>query len=109
MKHFLGFVAVISLLTGCATVRESFAPDGRKAYSLNCSGAARGWDKCLASAGEICGARGYDILDRTGEEMVSGSYGSSASVNRSGGTASSGGFIGKTAERSMLIACKLPN
>ena len=108
MKHLLVFVFGLSLLTGCATVRESYGPDGRKSYSLNCSGAARGWDKCLTSAGEIGGKAGYDILDRSGESMVVGSFGSNANMTRSSGTASSGGFIGQTSERSMLIACKDP-
>lgn len=97
MKNLFVFVAAISLLTGCATVRESFAPDGRKAYSLNCSGTARGWDKCLTSAGELCGKSGYDVLDRSSESMVAGGFGSGS------------GFIGKTNERSMLIACKVPS
>jgi hypothetical protein len=108
MKHLFVFVAAFSLLTGCATVRESFAPDGRKAYSLNCSGAARGWDKCLTSAGELCGKNGYDILDRSSESMMVGSFGG-GSMNRSSGSASSSGFIGSTSERSMMIACKVPS
>ena len=82
------------LMASCATVKESYAPDGRKAYALNCSGRARGWDKCYSAAGEICQTRGYDILEKSSE--------STASIG--GG---SGGFYGaKTNERSMLIACK---
>ena len=107
MKILVATIVMPTLLLGCATVRESYAPDGRKAYSLNCSGAARGWDKCFASAGEICGAAGYDILDRSSESQVSGGYSSSASVNRTSGSSSSAGFIGKTNERAMLIACKV--
>jgi hypothetical protein len=93
------FCLLIALtLTGCATVRESYAPDGRKAYTLNCSGAARGWDKCLAAAGDICGAAGYDVLDRNREMMSA----AGVSANSSG----AGGFGVTTSERSMLIACK---
>lgn len=85
----------IMMIMGCATVRESYAPDGRKAYALNCSGTARGWDKCYSSAGEICGTRGYDILDRNSEDMaaIGGSF--------------QGAFGAKTNERAMLIACKV--
>ena len=77
-----------ALLNGCATVKESYAADGRKAYALNCSGTARGWDKCYAAAGELCKSRGYDILNRIGEENA-GIVGSSQGL-----------------ERSMLVACK---
>ena len=86
---FLTFV-----LNGCATVKETYSQDCRKAYTLNCSGLARGWDKCYAAAGELCKTKGYDIIDRTGEDM--------ATIG--GGT--SGFFGAKTHERSMLVACK---
>jgi len=92
-------IAFASLvLVACATVHESYAPDGRKAYSLNCSGTARGWDKCYSAAGNICAAAGYDVLDRTSEDVSSASAG-----GNSGGF---GAFAVKTNERSMLIACK---
>lgn len=71
--------AAIAVLAGCASVKESYAPDGRKAYNLNCSGTARGWDKCFAAAGEICGSKGYDVLDRSADSRF---------------------------ERSMQVACK---
>jgi hypothetical protein len=91
--------AVAALLaTGCATVKDTYSADGRKAYTLNCSGAARGWDKCYKAAGDLCQASGYDVLDRTGEDA--------SFVN---GTANSSGasvFGAKTQERSMVVACK---
>lgn len=81
------------LLAGCASVYETHTQDGRKAYALNCSGTARGWDKCYAAAGEKCGERGYNVLDKSSEDTVVAG----------GGT----GFLAtKTNERSMLIACK---
>ena len=90
------------LLSSCATVRETYAPDGRKAYSLNCSGTARGWDKCFNAAGEACKGAGYDILDRVGEDASFASLAGSA-YNGSGSV--SGSSV-KTSERSMIIACK---
>jgi hypothetical protein len=82
------------LLIGCATVRETYSPDGRKAYTLNCSGTARGWDKCLKAAGDKCGAAGYDIISQESEDLIAA------------GGSSSGFAFGKTKERTMLIACK---
>lgn len=89
-------------LVACATVRESYAPDGRKAYSLNCSGTARGWDKCYSAAGELCGAKGYDVLTKNNEPVAMGTTGASMSAN----SASYGSSFAMTSERSMLIACK---
>jgi hypothetical protein len=93
-------IAVASIaiaLAGCASTYETYTPDGRKALALNCSGTARGWDKCLKAAGDNCGDKGYDIIERTSEDLSS-----------SGGSTS--GFYGvQTQERSMLIACKESN
>jgi hypothetical protein len=93
-------MVMVALLafSSCATVHETYAPDGRKAYTLNCSGLARGWDKCLSAAGELCGASGYDILDRSDEPTAVFGAGASAT----GASA----FAAHTQERSMLVACK---
>jgi hypothetical protein len=94
-------VALISsaVLAACATVHESYSPDGRKAYALNCSGTARGWDKCYSAAGNICGMAGYDVLDRSSEDV---GFASAGGTNRAFGASAV-----KTNERSMLIACKV--
>jgi hypothetical protein len=92
MKIFLGLALLA--LAGCATVKETYAPDGRKSYTLNCSGAARGWDKCEAAAGEICQIKGYDVISRNEADT------SAIGANRSG-------ILGiKNQERSMMVACK---
>ena len=102
MHRLLIALFASALLISCATVRETYAPDGRKAYSLNSSGTARGWDKSFNAAGEACKGAGYDILDRTGEDasfatLAGSAYKSSGSVS---------GSSVKTSDRSMVIACK---
>ena len=87
-------VMATSLLSACATVKETYSSDGRKAYALNCSGTARGWDKCYAAAGEICKESGYDILDRSSEDAAFAAVG--GSVNGTGGSV--GGSSVKTNE-----------
>lgn len=93
MKN-LSIMAIILTVSGCATVNPTYTGDGEKAYTLNCSGNARGWDKCLKSAGDICGSRGYKILDRSSEDAAIA------------GANNHGFFANQTNERSMLIACK---
>ena len=102
IHRLLVAVAVAASLGACATVKETYSADGRKAYALNCSGTARGWDKCYAAAGELCKESGYDILDRSSEDASFAAVG--GSINSSGG--SIGGSSVKTNERSMVIACK---
>jgi hypothetical protein len=92
MKIILALALLVT--TGCATVKETYAPDGRKSYTLNCSGTARGWDKCEAAAREICQTKGYDIISRN-----------EANTSAVGGTRD-GIFGSKNQERSMMVACK---
>lgn len=87
-------IFLVFALAGCASVKESYSKDGRKAYALNCSGTARGWDKCFSKAGEICKEAGYDILDRTGETTM-----------QIGGN-QRGVYGAQDSERSMMVACK---
>lgn len=65
-------ITVLFSMAGCATTHATYAPDGRKAYTLNCSGTSRGWEKCVAAAGALCGPAGYDVLDRTYDGMSVG-------------------------------------
>lgn len=46
MQRTVRLSAILTVLSamvcGCATTKATYAPDGRKAYTLNCSGLARG-------------------------------------------------------------------
>jgi hypothetical protein len=81
IRLFFGFVLVI-LIVGCAGSRTTYGPDGSEMHSINCSGWARNWGMCLKRAGELCGPRGYTIVNRSGDNpgtLVTGSpYGMSA-------------------------------
>ena len=95
MKFFYFTILVSAMwLSGCASSSQTYGPDGRVAHSLNCSGTARTWGMCYEKAGEICGAKGYDILEKSGEQGVS------VAGN------SSGVYGSSTFGRTMLIACK---
>ncbi|AQG98680.1 hypothetical protein A9R05_07395 [Burkholderia sp. KK1] len=100
MKKIVALLVSAAVLTACASVHESYSADGRKAYTLNCSGMARGWDKCFSAAGDLCKEAGFDVLDRASEG------GSIGAGGFSGGSGSFGG--GSTQERSMVVACKKP-
>jgi len=94
-------VAALVALASCAgvSVTESYAPDGRRAYAIDCSGDRGGWNKCYSAAGNSCGAAGYDIVDRTSEDVAGGT---TAGI-------SSGffGSSGKSHARSLVVACKV--
>ena len=91
MNLYVAAVTGVMVLAACATVHESYEPDGRKPYAVDCSGTSPGWDKCYAAADETCGAAGYDVLDRSSEDVAMGGY---------------AGSTVKTT-RTMRIACKV--
>jgi hypothetical protein len=84
-------------LVACASSSKTCGPDGRVAYSIDCSGLVGTWGACYEKAGDLCGAAGYDVMTRDSDQnLVFGGGGRSFG----GGTAQS---------RSLLIACKTPN
>lgn len=86
-------IILICALSSCATVSKTYTASGQPAYSLNCSGTARGWDTCLKAAGDLCGTKGYNILDRNSEGTATAQW------------TTSGFFASQSNERSMLITC----
>jgi hypothetical protein len=113
MRYF--YLFTLLFLSACASASQTYAPDGREAFSLNCSGTARNWGMCYKKAGELCGSNGYDVLIQNGERGALLNSSSNSSISGSGNTnswnlsggASSNTFATTTHFRSMTIACKL--
>lgn len=63
LKAFL-FAITVFLMGSCTSVGQSYGPDGRVAYTLNCPGTVPSWSMCMRAAGDQCGAAGYDVVDR---------------------------------------------
>jgi len=82
------------LLSGCASASKTYGPDGKEAFSINCSGLARNWGMCYEKAGNLCGTKGYEVIGQGGDS------GAVASVSPSGG------FGGSVISRSLLVKCK---
>lgn len=65
MKYGLAIIFVIPILVSCANIepKRFTGPNGKEAYSMNCSGMGRTLDACYQKAGEVCPS-GYHIIDR---------------------------------------------
>ena len=87
-------IAFCVIVASCATSKETFMPDGAKGHSINCSGTALNWGMCYEKAGEICGAKGYDVIAGGSDQgvIVAGNQ--------------YGLYGGSVMNRSMLIKCK---
>ena len=68
---FVSIVIAVSIwLTGCATADKTYTPDGRVGYAVECNGMVLSWGSCYGKAGDICGARGYDVISKTGNSAT---------------------------------------
>jgi len=96
--HTVGYLSLLTAtisLAGCVTANPTYVPDGRQGYAIDCGGEFASWGGCYEKAGAICGSRGYDVFNKSGDQGTS--FNSTAS----------GGITGSTTiSRSMLIACK---
>jgi hypothetical protein len=79
---------------GCATAMQTYTPQGRVGYTIDCSGSLLNWGRCYKKAGDLCAERGYDVIDKSSEQ------GQTFAANQ---YAASGGSV---ISRSMLITCK---
>lgn len=87
----------IAVLNGCAsssTTQLINLPDGRQGFTINCSGsdARQSWAQCYESAGKACGATGYDVVSKDGDDGVTG-----GSVN--------GLFSANIRNRALVVRC----
>ena len=94
MKKLLVILFFVSIIGGCATAKQTYTSDGKKGYVIDCSGGALNWGMCYEKAGEICGAKGYVVLEKSSEKgvVISGSQ--------------FGLYGGSVLYRSMVIKCK---
>lgn len=77
-KISIAIIVLIPLvLTACAAINPvAFSgPNGKSAYSMQCSGMGRTVDMCYQKAGELC-PNGYLIIDKSNEIVgMTSSYG----------------------------------
>ena len=64
MKTLWALAALIVLADGCASINPVpfNGPNGRQAYSMQCSGMGRTSEACYQMAGKLC-PQGYSIVD----------------------------------------------
>lgn len=77
----LAAVAMLLPLAGCVTTTEVNLADGSKGHNISCPGAVQNFSHCLQKAGEICGARGYDVVNREGDSVPFSVAGGSFQAN----------------------------
>ncbi len=79
---FLGTLVIAGAISGCTPTSAVRLPGGGEGFTIACGGTLRSWASCYEAAGEKCGARGYDIINKSSDTTID------------------------TASRSMLIKCK---
>ena len=64
IKNLTLATATMILIMGCAESESTFTASGQKGHSIDCSGEFGTWGECYEAAGELCGARGYKVLEK---------------------------------------------
>jgi hypothetical protein len=88
------------LLAGCAPqVQEVHTASGAKGFTVNCTFDAEklgagNWGICYQKAGELCGAAGYDVIDKSDDRSTHSTWGLY------------GGSADTINQRVMVVACK---
>ena len=99
-------IVVVALLQGCVTSKEVFLADGTKGHNINCGGSGMNYSNCLEKAGEVCGTRGYHLLNQQGEvvpfSQAIRELGANTQSSSVGYSTTSGAII----TRNLLIKCK---
>jgi hypothetical protein len=62
--------ALLILLGGCAAGGPRQNEDGT--WSIQCAGGYHDWSRCLATADDLCGPDGFDIVSRVSDEGSAG-------------------------------------
>ena len=59
-------VTSLAMLSGCATAKDMYLPDGTRGYHVSCGSVSTSSADCYQKAGEICAAQGYTIVNVPG-------------------------------------------
>ncbi|WP_422421148.1 hypothetical protein [Pseudomonas sp. GZD-222] len=93
MKRILLILAVLAI-AGCAATAKTEVKHGKRGLHINCSGLSSSWNKCDSKATTACGAKGYKVIARSGDDDAEpGDY--LFGLNPAGYTS-----------RSMIVICK---
>jgi hypothetical protein len=71
LKLAIGILGVMVLICGCATATPIYTASGEEGFSIDCPGTGGSWGYCYEKAGEMCGTRGYEILERNTDKGAS--------------------------------------
>lgn len=94
IRLIMGLSLAAVLLNGCASARKTYTSSGKEGYSINCSGSSSTWGRCYERAGDLCGARGYEVLEKMGENVTT----SSSTILEQ--------YSGTDINRNMIIRCR---
>jgi len=102
----LAVMGLAALVTACASSKPVYLPDGSRGYSISCDGAAVGMNVCFEKAGQLCGSRGYDLLNREGQVVYTGVTTGSGNASRYAAQGSSFAYFGGMNTKSILVKCR---
>ncbi|MDP3008274.1 MAG: hypothetical protein Q8N30_04290 [Methylococcales bacterium] len=99
-------LGLATILGGCVMSSEVYLPDGTKGFNISCNGSANSISNCFEKAGDICGAKGYDLFNREGQAIPFALSSGSAYANSFCGSAGFSSTQGMLVTRGISVRCK---
>ena len=59
-------MAFLATLGACTTAKDIYLPSGAKGSDIRCDGIGNRMENCFQKASDICGAKGYDVVNPPG-------------------------------------------
>ncbi|MEO4045974.1 hypothetical protein AAFN46_02640 [Pseudomonas sp. CAU 1711] len=69
MNRLVLLTVVLALCAGCSATAKTYEKKGRKGLNINCSGLTSSWEQCEQKAARACGAKGYKVLAKAGDDQ----------------------------------------
>ena len=89
-------IVLSACLVACATAKEVRLADGSTGHKISCGGSAL--SQCVEKTGEICGAQGYQVVNREGAVVPASAIG--------GSSTSFIGTFGAIGTPNLFVKCK---
>ncbi|GAB5604965.1 hypothetical protein [Sideroxyarcus sp. TK5] len=106
MRIKILLIMLVLGLGGCATSKDMYLPDGSIGHNISCDGSANSISKCFQKAGEVCGSKGYVLLNREGEAIPFAYSSGSASATTTSANGTYVSQVGMFVSRSIFVKCK---
>lgn len=99
-------VVLVFVLSGCISNKPMYLPDGSQGHNIQCNGQLYSIADCFQKAGELCGSKGYELLNREGQVLPYSDAAGGVQADSQRLNAAYVSHSGSIVHRSIFVRCK---